>query len=188
MTSTTRKFAALAILLLAAACTPPLVATPPTEPIQIGFYSVTPQTEWNRSMMSRKEAWTVDGYALQSLRFLDVADGQTLSGETDPDGKAPAFRKTMLPNEIQEFIVETLVAGGWAKVKPAGLKPAKFGSLPGFRFSYGMVSEDGLEYDGMILGTVKDDVLHIIMYSGTRMHYFPKHAKDVEKLFASVRT
>jgi len=117
MTSMTRQFAALTILLLAAACTPPLVATPPSEPIQIGFYSVTPQTEWNRAMMTRKEVWTVDGYALQALRFLDVADGQTLSGETDPDGKAPVYRKSMLPNEIQEFIVETLVAGGWANVE-----------------------------------------------------------------------
>lgn len=184
----TRKFAALAILLLAAACTPPLVATPPMEPIQIGFYSVTPHAEWNRAMMTRKEVWTVDGYALQALRFLDVADGQTLSGQTDPDGKAPVFRKAMLPNEIQELIVETLAAGGWANVKPAGLQPAKFGGLPGFRFSFGMVSEGGLEYDGIVLATVKDDVLHLIMYSGTRLHYFPKHAKDVEKLFASIRT
>ena len=184
----TRKFTALAILLLAAACVPSIVATPPQEPIQIGFYSVTPQIEWNRPMMTARETWTIDGYALQSLRFLEVAHGQTLSGEEDPEGKAPVFRKTMLPNEIQEFIVETLAAGGWANVKPKGLKPAKFGSLPGFRFSFGMLSEDGLEYDGVVLGTVREDTLHIIAYVGTRLHYFPQYAKDVEKLFASIRT
>lgn len=184
----TRKLTFLAVLLLAAACTPPLVTTSPTERVQIGFYSVTPQAEWNRATMSRTEAWTVDGYALQALRFLDVADGRTLSGETDPDGEAPVFRKSMLPNEIQEFIVETLAAGGWANIKPAGLQPARFGDLPGFRFSYTMVSEDGLDYSGVVLGTVKDDTLHLIMYSGTSLHYFPKHAKDVEKVFASIRT
>ena len=184
----TRKIAALAILFLATACVPSMVATPPQEPIQIGFYSVTPQTEWNRPMMTRSEIWTVDGYALQSLRFLDVAHGETLSGNDDPDDKTPVFRKTMLPNEIQEFIVETLAGAGWAKVKPKGLKPAKFGGLPGFRFSFRMVSEDGLEYEGLVLGTVREDTLHLIAYMGTRLHYFPKHKKDVEKLFASVRT
>ncbi len=184
----TRKLATLAILLLATACVPSVVATPPQEPIQIGFYSVTPQIEWNRPMMISGEAWTVDGYALQSLRFLEVAHGQTLSGQEDPEKKAPVFRKTMLPNEIQEFIIETLAAGGWANVKPKGLKPAKFGNLPGFRFNFAMSSEDGLEYDGMVYGTVREDTLHVILYMGTRLHYFPKYAKDVEKIFASIRT
>jgi hypothetical protein len=171
----TRKIAALAILILATACVPSMVATPPQEPIQIGFYSVTPQTEWNRPMLIADEIWTVDGYALQSLRFLEVAHGETLSGREDPDGKSPVFRKTMLPNEIQEFVVETLAG-------------AKFGSLPGFRFSFRMVSEDGLEYEGVVLATVREDTLHLIAYMGTRLHYYPKHAKDVEKLFASIRT
>ena len=184
----TRKFVALAVLMLAAACTPPLVATPPTEPIQIGFYSVVPQIQWNRSMYSASEAWTIDGYALQALRFVSVADGETFSGEKDTDGKAPVFRKTMLPNELQEFMIETLVGNGWTSVKPAGLKPAKFGDLPGFRFTFSMKSDDGLEYDGSALGTVKDDTLHLIVYMGTRLHYYPKYAKDVEKLFASIRT
>ena len=184
----TRKIAALAVLLLAAACGPAIIATPPQERVQIGFYSVTPQIEWNRPMMTATEIWTVDGYALQSLRFLEVAHGETLSGREDPEGKAPVFRKTMLPNEVQEFIVETLAAGGWANVKPKGLKPAKFGALPGFRFNFAMLSEDGLEYDGVVLGTVREDSLHVIMYMGTRLHYYPTYAKDVEKLFASIRT
>lgn len=183
-----RKIAFLAILLLATGCMPSIVATPPQEPVQIGFYSVTPQIEWSRPMMTASEVWTVDGFALESLRFLEVADGQTLSGREDPEGKAPVFHKTMLPNEIQEFVVETLATGGWANVKPKGLKPAKFGDLPGFRFSFGMLSEDGLEYDGLALGTVREGTLHIIVYMGTRLHYFPKYAKDVEKLFASIHT
>lgn len=183
-----RKVIAPAILLLVVACTPALVVTPPTEPIQIGFYSVVPQTEWNRATRTNNEVWTIDGYALQEIQFLDVADGQPLWGKPDKEGKTPVFRKSMLPNEIQEFVVETLAASGWAQVKPAGLKPAKFGGLPGFRFSFGMVSDDGLEYDGVVLGTVKDDALHVIMYSGTRLHYFPEHAKQVEQLFASIRT
>ena len=184
----TRKLIALTVLLLAAACTPPIVATPPQEPIQVGFYSVTPQIEWNREMMSSRENWTVDGYALQALRFYAVPDGATLGGGKDPEGKAPVFRKAMLPNEIQEFFVETLATGGWANVKPSGLKPAKFGSLPGFRFSFTMVEKGGLEYEGMVIGAVKDDELHLILYSGARLHYFPKYKAAAEKVFASIRT
>jgi hypothetical protein len=184
----TRKIIVLSALFLVTACVPPIVVTAPQEPIQVGFYSVTPQIEWNREMVSPRENWTVDGYALQALRFFAVPDGATMSGRVDPEGKAPAFRKAMLPNEIQEFFVETAAAAGWANVKPGGLKPAKFGSLPGFRFSFTMVEEDGLEYEGMVIGVVKDDALHLILYSGTRLHYFPKHKAAVERLFASIRT
>lgn len=184
----TRKIIVLAALLLASACVPSIVATAPREPIRIGFYSVTPQAEWNREMMSPRENWTMDGYALQALRFYAVPDGAALSGRVDPEGKAPAFRKAMLPNEIQEFFIETVAASGWANVKPSGLKPAKFGSLPGFRFSFTMVEEDGLEYEGMVIGVVKDDELHLILYSGTKLHYFPKYKPTVEKIFASIRT
>ena len=184
----TRKILVLAALLLVSACVPPVVVTAPQEPIQIGFYSVTPQIEWNRNMTSLRENWTIDGYALQALRFYAVPDGAMLSGRVDPEGKAPAFHKAMLPNEIQEFFVETVAGAGWAHVKPSGLKPAKFGSLPGFRFSFTMVEEDGLEYEGMVKGVVKDDELHLILYSGTKLHYFPTHKKTVEKIFASIRT
>lgn len=185
----TRKILVLTALLLVTACVgPPIVATAPREPIQVGFYSVTPHMEWNREMMSPRENWTVDGYALQALRFFAVPDGAALSGRKDPEGKAPAFRKAMLPNEIQEFFVESVASSGWANVKPSGLKPAKFGSLPGFRFSFTMVEEDGLDYEGMVIGVVKDDELHLILYSGTRLHYFPKYKPTVEKIFASIRT
>ena len=184
----TRNIIVLAVLLLTAACVQPIVVTAPQQPIQVGFYSVTPQIEWNREMVSPRENWTVDGYALQALRFYAVPDGAMLSGRVDPEGKAPAFRKAMLPNEIQEFFVETAASAGWANVKPSGLKPAKFGKLPGFRFSFTMIEEDGLEYEGMILATVKEDVLHVILYSGTRLHYFPKYKQTVEKIFASIRT
>lgn len=181
-------------LLLAAACTPPVVVTVPGEPIQISNYSVTPQSEWNRPTTTFSEVWTVDGYALQTLRFFEVPDGQSLfikrSGfgqPLPPDEKTPVFSKTMLPNEIQEFVVATLAADGWAGVKPSGLAPAKFGGTPGFRFSFAMKSSGGLEYDGMVLGAVDGDTLHMIAYIGTRLHYFPAHKREVEKIFASVR-
>lgn len=190
-----RRTSILFVLLLAAACTPPVVVTAPGQPIQVGSYSVTPQMEWNRPTTTFNEVWTVDGFALQALRFFEVADGQSLFVKRNafgkplpPDEKTPVFRKTMLPNEIQEFLVATLAADGWANVKPAGLSPAKFGGLPGFRFSFSMKSSDGLEYDGMVLGAVDGNRLNLITYSGTRLHYFPRYKGEAEKIFLSVRS
>jgi hypothetical protein len=183
-----RHCGALFTLLLAAACAPSIVATTPQKPIRIGAYSVTPQMEWSGRMGTTDEVWTVDGFDLQSLRFLETRHAQTLFGQEGPEAGAPVFRKTMLPHEIQEFVVETLAGGGWANIEPNGLSAAKFGDLPGFRFRIGMLSQGGLEYDGMVLGTVRDGTLHIIMYMGTRLHHYPNYAKDVEKLFASIRT
>lgn len=190
-----RRASILFVLLLAAACTAPIVTTVPGQPFQVGSYSVTPQMEWNRPTTTFNEIWTMDGYALQSLRFFEVPDGQSLfirrnafGKPLPPDEKTPVFRKTMLPNEIQEFLVATLTADNWANVKPAGLAPAKFGELPGFRLSFSMKSSDGLEYDGMAFGAVDGNRLKLITYMGTRLHYFPRYKGEVEKIFQSVRS
>ena len=191
-----RNFTALAILLFAAACVMPPATVQPDEQVEIAFYTVTPQIEWNRAIYSMSgENWTVDGWGLQALRFFAVPNGQSLVQNRStfgkplpPDEKTPVFRSTMTPNEVREFFVETLATGGWAKVKTTALKPAKFGSLPGFRFGFSMLDEDGLEYDGLAYGAMRGEELHLIVYSGTRLHYFPKHKKTVENLFRSIRT
>lgn len=190
-----RKASILFVLLFAAACTPPVVTTKPGEPVQVASFSVTPQMEWNRPTQTFDEIWTVDGYGLQSLRFFEVPDGQALFVKRNafgrpmpPDEKTPVFRKAMLPNEIQEFLVATLTADGWADVRPAGLAPAKFGGKQGFRFSFAMKSSGGLQYDGIAYGAVDGDRLKLITYTGTRLHYFPKYSAEVEKIFASVKS
>lgn len=192
----TRKILIIAALLTVAGCVQPnITLVSPNEPITVEFYEVTPPGEWNRLNYSYYENWTVDGYPLQALRFHAVPDGQSLVPNRStwgklipPKDKTPVFRKTMTPNEVQEFVVETLSNRGGVNVKASRLKPAKFGKLPGFRFSFSMTDDDGLEFDGMALGTIKNDELHIIVYSGTRMHYFPTYKRQVERIFKSIKT
>ncbi|UCH74170.1 MAG: hypothetical protein JSU82_17990 [Rhodospirillales bacterium] len=148
---------------------------------------MTPQIEWNRQITPRSEVWTIDGYALHSLRFFEVTHGQGLFGREVAPGRAPVFRKTMLPHEVRELVIDTLVLEGWSNVRSQGLRPAGFGDLPGFRFSFEMLSGTGLEYDGVALGAVQDDALHLIVYVGTRLHHYSTYADDVERLFASIR-
>lgn len=191
-----RKILMIAALLTVAGCVQPnIVLVEPNQPFKVEFYEVTPPGEWNRLNYAFYENWTVDGYGLQALRFHAVPDGQSLVPNRSawgklipPEDKTPVFRKTMTPNEVQEFLVETLSDRGWANVKASRLTPAKFGQLPGFRFSFSMADDDGLEYDGIALGTIKGDELHLIVYSGTRLHYFPTYKRQVEGIFRSIKT
>lgn len=191
-----RKILMAAALLAVAGCVQPnIVLVEPNQPVDVEFYRVTPPGQWNRLNYSYYENWTVDGYALQALRFHAVPDGQSLVPNRStwgklmpPEDKTPVFRKTMTANEVQEFFVETMGDRGWAKVKAANLKPAKFGSLKGFRFSFSMTDDDGLEFDGMALGVIRHDELHLIVYQGTRMHYYPTYKRQVENIFRSIES
>jgi hypothetical protein len=105
----------------------------------------------------------------------------------------------MTPNDVVEFFVANLksVSGGvdthqLAKgiVQPAAiragginaasidvknLRPADFGSLPGFRFDFSFLSKEGLERQGLALGCVHAGKLLLMVYTGTREHYFKMH-------------
>ena len=47
--------------------------------------------------------------------------------------------------------------------------------------------KNGLEKQGFALGAVIDEKLHMIIYSGTRLHYYPKLKDEVERLVRSIR-
>jgi hypothetical protein len=70
-----------AVLLTASGCAPYALVEPTRT--RIGeSYSVDPQIRWTSLRAGgRTELWTVDGPALDSLRFMkDVGDGQSLLG------------------------------------------------------------------------------------------------------------
>ena len=66
------------------------------------------------------------------------------------------------------------------------LRPFKFGNHPGFRFELSFLSQEGLEYEGFVVGTIKDDKLYLICYTGTRQYYYPKYKESVEQIIASI--
>jgi hypothetical protein len=75
---------------------------------------------------------------------------------------------------------------GAAMVESNNLRPAAFGRLPGFRFDLSFLSPEGLERDGIVVGTINEDELYLILYLGAREHYFPKYRIHVEELIASI--
>ncbi len=151
-----------------------------------GLYSVDPQITWSKFSYGKIDMWTVDGSELQALRFFKgLEDGDALLGGTDD--KIPRFSAGMRASEVAEFVVDSLARSGGAEVESRGLRPAQFGTLPGFRFEVSFKSPEGLEIDGTAAGAVDGERLLLILYTGARQHYFPKHRDDVERVIASVQ-
>lgn len=152
------------------------------------FFSVEPQIQWSRIKSGTVQLWTVDGPLLQSIRIFDgVKDGNTLLPSFNQKMKRPLFRAGMTATEVQEFIVDSIAADGAADVSASNLRPFQFGTLPGFRFEFQFLSRDGLEHDGVAAGVTNEDQLYLILYTGTRIHYFEKYGPHVERMLQSIR-
>lgn len=152
------------------------------------LYSVDPQIEWSRVKTGVIEEWTVDGPMLQAVRFFDgVKDRDPLIPGYGQKKKLPLFRAGMSATEVQEFIVDSMAALGYTGVRADNLRPFRFGTLPGFRFELEYLSADGLELEGIAAGTTTEGKLYLILYTGTRSHYFDKHKSDVERMLQSIQ-
>jgi hypothetical protein len=62
----------------------------------------------------------------------------------------------------------------------------RFFRLSGFRFDFSFLSKEGLERQGIALGSIHESKLLFMVYTGTREYYFDKHKQDVEAIFSSV--
>ncbi|MCZ6849398.1 MAG: hypothetical protein O7F75_11185 [Alphaproteobacteria bacterium] len=150
-------------------------------------YSVDAQIAWNKKTEGKTEIWTVDGPLLQELRFIKgIEDGDTLL-EGRVGNKLPTFKSKMTAIEIKELFEASLAQIGLARLKTLNLRPNGFGKASGFRFEFTYVLNNGLEKQGFAIGAVMNDKLYMIIYSGTRLHYYPKHKDDVERLVRSIR-
>jgi len=150
------------------------------------LYTVDPQISWSSVSQGKIELWTVDGPSLQAIRFVKgLEDGEYLFKGKEEE-KAPKFNRRMSPSEIVEFVVDNLTAVGAQDVKAANLRPEKFGNHQGFRFQLTFASKEGLEEEGFVVGAVVKERLLLIMYTGVKAHYYPKHKEHVERIVQSI--
>lgn len=196
MTRTTGALTLAAATLLFAACAYYQKVDPGSR-VAAGRYRVNTDMAWSARAAGETEFWTVDGPALQAIFFFPpVADGEPLFGVQTKRETLPVFRKSMTPNEIMELVAHTMmtlaetqpyaapVVGN--RVRTAGLEPIVFSGAPGFRFEADYLSLHGVEYRALVAGAVHREKLHLVVYSGTRAHYFPKCRKSAEAVFASI--
>ncbi|NIR31297.1 MAG: hypothetical protein GWN84_18715 [Gammaproteobacteria bacterium] len=155
-----------------------------------GFYRVDPQIAWSVRAQGKMEMWTVDGPLLQQLRFYQgLQPGRTLFVGRATDEETPRYEKGMRANDIADFVLASLEHAGATDVTLDTLRPAPFGDWSGFRFEFDYLNRDGLAYRGLGLGAVDgEDRLHLVLYLGTREHYFDRHREAVERLLASIET
>ncbi|HVR85525.1 MAG TPA: hypothetical protein VMU54_14505, partial [Planctomycetota bacterium] len=97
------------------------------------------------------------------------------------------FTKDMTPHEIAEFVASSLALEGAKKVKTTALRPQAFGTLTGFRFDLEYADDSDLEIQGLAVGIVREERLHLIFYRGAKEYYFPKYHEAVERLVASIK-
>ena len=166
-------------------------------------YSVHPQIAWNKSTYGKIEIWTIDGPTLDAIHFFKgIADGETLFPSARSqynniqEERLPKFRKDMNPNEVLEFIVDSMITSGvqspigpsmkGTDVQTLYLRPFSFGNQPGYRFEFSFISDNGLEYKGLAAGAIIDDKLHLICYTGTKEYYYFKHRPHAEEIISSI--
>lgn len=181
-----RALAACLTVILVAGCTTYTLVEPKRTEMG-GFYTVNPQIAWSEWKEDDLRLWTVDGFGLESLRFyLGLADGGTLF-EPEGDEELPKFDPGMRANEVVEFVVDSFARRGANGIESSGLRPAGFGSRSGYRFEFQFQTNSGLNVDGMALGAVIDDRLHLIVFTAASTYYFGKYRGRVEDLFESIQ-
>jgi hypothetical protein len=157
-----------------------------------GAYTVDPQITWSEfsgaSTSSNGLIWTVDGLFLQRLDlFGAIEDGQALF---EPSGaaeeKLPVFRADMRESEVQEFVLDTLSQQGFVDIEAINLRPADIGGRKGFRFDLIMATGSGLEMKGLAAGAIVNGELNLVLYTGTRLHYFAARQTAVEGIIKSI--
>jgi hypothetical protein len=92
----------------------------------------------------------------------------------------------MSETEVVDAIVDAVTLSGAQQVEARNLRPANFGSADGFRFELAFLNSDGLKKDGAVVGTIVDQSLYLIVYTGTRIHYYPKYVREFEKIVSSI--
>ncbi len=192
-----RFFIFIAIILLLSACVQYKLVETGKPQLLAQAFEVEPQINWSKTAYKKIEKWTVDGPALEAITFYKgYVDGESLYTIHNAQKNLPVYRNSMTPNEIMEFFVDSLIAVDragyeWAnfsasKATTSGLRPFKFAEQRGFRFDLEFSSANGLKYKGFVIGSVIEEKLYLICYSGEKQHYYPKYKAAAEKVVASL--
>jgi hypothetical protein len=138
--------------------------------------TVQPQTAW----AAQGQVWTVDGFALNQLRFTTgIQSGKALFGSDGAKGVG-TYSSDMLPNDVMDMVASTM------KVGTAALRPAPFGPVMGFRFDISYLN-DGLRMKGTALFAQRQGKLDLILFIAPEEYYFDHTLPAVEQVFGSIR-
>ena len=151
------------------------------------LYSVEPGGRWSEIKKGDVRLWTVNSVELESIRFIGgIREGVPIMDITKEEHET-AFRPDMTETELVDAVVDAFSLSGAQRVEAKNLRPAPFGSLDGFRFELEFLNENGLKKRGDVVGTVVDEALYLIIYTGAAIHYFPKYHDEFEGIINSIK-
>jgi len=183
-----RRLPLLAALMLAivAACSPFSAMDQGAQTVD-GAFVIEPSGPWSLYLEGddgMTQAWTRNGPRLDVLLFiLNVPDNTVLLGGDNP----PVFRAGMTEVEIVEAVADGLTQLGMNRVEFSDIRPADFGTLPGFRAQLSLVTDGGLAKRGLLYGSSHGGVLHLMLFHAAELHYYDAIRPDVERMFRSIR-
>ena len=179
------RVSGLLLVVFLAGCSTYTLVKPGT--VKVGdFYSVEPSMEWSSLKRGDVELWTVDGPLLAALRFTNgVEEGKPVLDIAGVEHK-PEFRADMSETELVELVVDAITLSGGQRVAARDLRPTEFGKLDGFRFEVDYLNADGLECQGLVVGTVSNERLYLVIYTGAKIYYYPKYLQEVEAIIRSI--
>lgn len=158
-------------------------------PVEIAStMKASPARSWSKITGGKHEIWTIDGPVLQELHFAaEIEDGDELF-PPNPQRKAelPKFLKSMSALEVAELYRDTVLKVGAANFEILGIEPKTVAGKPGFRFEFDFATGGGLEKSGVAEGVLEDEKLYLIVYTGAKLHYYPKNLPDAEQVMKSV--
>ena len=182
-----QRLVAVVLLTFLAGCTGGYALVGPGR-TQIGDeFSVGPNMAWSHARDGERHLWTINGLELDAIWFYaGIKDGEALIVDVGADEDVPRFDAGMRPNEVMELILDSLGRTGAIHVEGTGLRPAKFGTMKGYRFELTLQTHEGLIKRGMAIGTIREQKLQLIVYLAADMYYYDKYLDEAERIFASV--
>ncbi len=154
-------------------------------------YQVSVPENINQLKDTNVVLWTQDGPLLDSIEFFaPIADGKKLPIVYKPANnkeKAGRFRADMTPEEVVEFLGDSLSLSGLPSNKFTGLRPATFGSKAAYIVDLSSSNAEGANYDGHVLFVVEDAKLWIVFFRAFKTHYYSSRKPVFDEVIKSIQ-
>jgi hypothetical protein len=181
----------LVLAALLAACAQPIVKVGAGEAVVGDRLAVKADSEWNqippRPMLGPQTTWTVDGMALDALRFyVGLADGAQLTPPVK-DKRPIAFKAGMAAHELADLVQATFALDG-STVTLDKVDRGEFLGAGATRVEFTVLRKiDEVKLRGSAWLQVRDGKLYAVVFSAPRLGFYDRHIAKVNALVASAR-
>jgi len=153
-------------------------------------YSVALSEDINEYRQSETIIWTRYSVGLERVDFMKpVKDGGKIPFAIAPQKSEPApkYRKDMTPEEIAEFVRDSIAYANSIPQEWTDLRPASFGTKQGYAFNMEFSNAEGDDYKAEFLFTTEMGHLDMIVFHGRRLHYYDHRKPFFDGIVSSLQ-